>query len=73
MVNTIRRKKYLKILLILAVFMAAFGLCISLHTITAEAKTITITDPEDMKNINWSNAGFGPGNTYKHGAEMTLG
>ncbi len=73
MVNTIRRKKDLKILLILAVFMAAFGLCISLHTITAEAKTITITDPEDMKNINWSNAGFGPGNTYKLGADMTLG
>ena len=26
-----------------------------------------------MKNINWSNAGFGPGNTYKLGADMTLG
>ncbi len=73
MTNTVNKKRYLKIILTLALCLAAFGLCISLSTITAQAKTVTIIDPEDMKNINWSNKGFGPGNTYKLGADMTLG
>lgn len=39
----------------------------------ADAKTITIKTPDQLKNINWKNAGFGPGNTYVIGNDMTLG
>ena len=39
----------------------------------ADAKTITIRTPEQLKNINWVNKGFGPGNTYVIGNDMTLG
>ena len=73
MTNKIDRKKHLKILLALVICFAAFGLCISLSTLTAEAKTITIKTPEDLHDINWANKGFGPGNTYIIGNDMTLG
>jgi len=39
----------------------------------ADAKTITITTPEQLVDINWANKGFGPGNTYVIGNDMTLG
>ncbi len=39
----------------------------------AQAKTYTIKTPEQLKNINWKNKGYGPGNTYKIGNDFTLG
>ena len=39
----------------------------------AYARTITITTPEELIDINWANKGFGPGNTYIIGNDMTLG
>ncbi|MCR5703220.1 MAG: fibronectin type III domain-containing protein [Eubacterium sp.] len=41
--------------------------------VSAQAKTITIKSPEDLRDINWANKGFGPGNTYVIGNDMTLG
>ena len=67
------KNKTKKSLLLVIIGIVTLTVCILLGAITAQAKTITITDPEDMKNINWKNAGFGPGNTYKLGADMTLG
>lgn len=43
------------------------------NAVPAEAKTITIKSPEDLRDINWANKGFGAGNTYVIGADMTLG
>lgn len=74
MIKLCKQKRYLKFIMLLAVSVIGFMLCFSAHNaVTAYAKTVTIIDPEDMKNINWSNAGFGPGNTYVLGADMTLG
>ncbi|MCR5207904.1 MAG: hypothetical protein K6C14_05440, partial [Eubacterium sp.] len=67
------KTKTKKSLLLFVLSMLTLTLCIAFGALTAQAKTITIIDPEDMKNINWVNAGFGPGNTYKLGADMTLG
>lgn len=67
------KNKTKKSLLLAVLGIITLTVCILFGAITAQAKTITIIDPEDMKNINWSNAGFGPGNTYKLGADMTLG
>lgn len=74
----IKRENYMKTkqkksLLLFVIGVIAFTVCLVFGAYTAQAKTVTIIDPEDMKNINWSNAGFGPGNTYKLGADMTLG
>ena len=57
---------------------AAFGLLMILAFLvfgssTAEAKTFNITQPEQLVNINWKNAGYGPGHTYKIMNDMTLG
>ena len=41
--------------------------------ITAQASTITIMTPEQFVNINWKNAGYGPGHKYVIGADFTLG
>ena len=67
------KNKTKKSLLLFAVGIITLTVCILFGAFTAQAKTITIIDPEDMKNINWVNKGFGPGNTYKLGADMTLG
>ena len=67
------KNKAKKSLLLFAVGIITLTVCILFGAFTAQAKTITIIDPEDMKNINWVNKGFGPGNTYKLGADMTLG
>ncbi len=66
-------KKAKKPLLFFALGVITLTVCILFGAFTAQAKTITIIDPEVMKNINWSNEGFGPGNTYKLGTDMTLG
>lgn len=39
--------------------------------VEAEAKTVVIKTPEQLKNLNWSNKGFGPGN-YVIGNDMTI-
>ena len=67
------KNKTKKSLLLFAVGIITLTVCILFGAFTAQAKTITIIDPEDMENINWVNKGFGPGNTYKLGADMTLG
>ncbi|MGX8703985.1 MAG: fibronectin type III domain-containing protein, partial [bacterium] len=51
----------------------AFVFFFAANAVPAEAKTITIKSPEDLRDINWANKGFGPGNTYVIGADMTLG
>ena len=42
-----------------------------LHSVSA--KTYTIKTPEQLRNINWKNEGYGPGHTYIIGNDMTLG
>ena len=66
---TLKKSMRFAIVLLLAVTIAVpfwvFG------SVTAEAKTITITTPEQLRNLNWKSKGFGPGN-YKIGNDMTL-
>lgn len=45
----------------------------SMNTQDVSARRIKITTPEQLKDINWKNKGFGPGNTYIIGNDMTLG
>ena len=37
-----------------------------------QASTFTIKTPEQLVNINWKNAGYGPGHTYVIGNDMTI-
>ncbi len=60
----------------IAAFMSVCVLMVSLFVgsaSTAEAKTFVIKTPDQLKNINWKNAGYGPGHTYIIGNDMTLG
>ena len=61
-----------------ALLTAFFSVCLLmllfvLGSSKAEAKTFVIRTPDQLKNINWKNAGYGPGHTYKIGNDMTLG
>lgn len=61
-----------RIISILMCIMLMFPV-MSFGAINAQAKTFTITTPTQFKNINWKNAGYGPGHTYKIGNDFTLG
>ncbi len=63
--------KKVAFMLVLGVFAAI--LFVVFGSTKAEAKTFTIRTPDQLKNINWKNAGYGPGHTYKIGNDMTLG
>ncbi len=65
-------KKPVKIAVTLVFCFAALFLILMLSETKADAKTIVIKTPKQMRNINWKNKGFGPGNTYKLGNDMTL-
>ena len=62
-----------RLLIVLISFVAlliCFAFC---NNIEAQAKTVVITTPSQLRDINWKNKGFGPGNTYIIGNDMTLG
>ncbi|MBQ7741212.1 MAG: fibronectin type III domain-containing protein [Eubacterium sp.] len=46
---------------------------LTVGAMSVQAKTFVISTPEQFKNINWKNAGYGPGHTYKIGNDFTLG
>lgn len=61
-----------KIILTAFLSLAAVVICLAFSGIKADAKTVTIKTPEQLRDLNWKNKGFGPG-TYKIGNDMTLG
>ena len=61
-----------RILLMLALACAAAALFLVFGALKTEAKTFVIRTPEQLENINWKNAGYGPGHTYIIGNDMTL-
>lgn len=65
-------RKSVRILTTFAVVTLAVVFFMLLSGTKADAKTIVIKTPKQMRNINWKNKGFGPGNTYKLGNDMTL-
>ena len=67
------KTNYIKLLLALAISVLAMFVVCSFANVEAQAKTIVIKDPDDLREINWKNKGFGPGNTYVIGGDMTLG
>ncbi len=72
--NTDILKNGIKRFSVIAVFIfTAIVLFLVLGSTKTEAKTYTIKTPSQLKNINWKNKGYGPGNTYKIGNDMTLG
>ncbi len=68
---TYLKKSYIRIPLIILFSLTALFLFSLLGSSKADAKTITIRTPEQMRNLNWKNKGFGPG-TYKLGNGMDL-
>ncbi len=69
---TVLKKSYIRIPLMIFLSVTALFLFSLLCSSKADAKTIVIKTPEQMRNINWKNKGFGPGNTYKLGNGMDL-
>lgn len=65
-------KKSFRIATALAFSVIAVIMFMLLSGTKAEAKTIVIKTPSQMRNINWKNKGFGPGNIYKLGTGMEL-
>ena len=72
MIKQALSKKSVRVLATITfVFLAVIAFMLLSGT-KAEAKTITIKTPAQMRNINWKGKGFGPGNTYKLGNDMDL-
>ncbi|MBR1751473.1 MAG: fibronectin type III domain-containing protein [Ruminococcus sp.] len=53
--------------------MAVTAAMLFLTPMRASAATYKISAPEQLVNINWKNAGYGPGNTYIITNDFTLG
>lgn len=66
-------KRFVKGLRLFALGALAVMLFVAFGALTVKAATIKISSPEDLRDINWKNRGFGPGNTYVIAADMTLG
>ena len=68
-----KSKSNIKLFLILIFTILSIALIFSLSEIEAQAKTIVIRSGEELKDINWKNKGYGPGNKYVIGNDFTLG
>ena len=67
------KTNYIKLFIAIAISVLAMFVVCSFANVEAEAKTVVIKSPGALKNINWKNKGYGPGNTYVIGNDMTLG
>lgn len=65
--------KSLKIFTALIISLLAVILIWSVNEIQAQAKTIVIKTGDQLRDINWKNKGYGPGNKYVIGNDLTLG
>lgn len=65
------KKSYVRIPLIIVFSVIAMMLFCFFSSAKADAKTVVIRTPKQMRNLNWKNKGFGPG-TYKLGNGMDL-
>ena len=71
--KTKANNKYFKVFLTLFICIFSVILIWSVGEIQAQAKTIVIRSGDELKDINWKNKGYGPGNTYVIGNDFTLG
>ena len=65
MIKQALNKRYVRVLATITFALIAVIAFMLLSGTKADAKTIKIKTPAQMRNINWKNKGFGPGNTYK--------
>lgn len=72
MIKQALSRKPVRLLTAFAVITIGVVLFMLLSGTKADAKTIVIKTPAQMRNINWKGKGFGPGNTYKLGNDMDL-
>ncbi len=72
MIKQALNKRYVRVLATITFALIAVIAFMLLSGTKADAKTIKIKTPAQMRNINWKNKGFGPGNTYKLCNDMDL-
>ena len=65
--------KRLRLTVITAFIIGLAAAMLVMFPMRAGARTFSISTPEELVNINWKNAGYGPGNTYIIANDFTLG